>query len=333
MASQYDDAVAALYQAPLDQFVAERKRLAAELKAAGDKDGASRLAKLGRPTLSAWAVNQLWWNARDAFDELLASAERLRLGDLGVTRAHRDATASLRARAATLLTEGGHGAPEATLRRVTTTLSALAASGGFEPDAPGALAADRDPPGFGAAGFDALPAAPAAPAAAKPALAPATKAAAQEAKPAAPPAPRQKPEAAPKSAPRATAAKKDADARAAADAKAAAEAEVAERRRLEAERRAAEAEAERLEGERQREAEEQRRAERERIKKQAERQRVESALRLARRELDAHTREVERLEKELAKAQAARVPARAAVEELERKLAALGTGEGDDARE
>jgi hypothetical protein len=34
------------------------------------------------------------------------------------------------------------------LRRVTTTLSALAASGGFAPDAEGALLEDRDPPGF-----------------------------------------------------------------------------------------------------------------------------------------------------------------------------------------
>jgi len=37
---RYDDAVASLFQVPLDQFVTERKRLAAELKAAGDKPGA-----------------------------------------------------------------------------------------------------------------------------------------------------------------------------------------------------------------------------------------------------------------------------------------------------
>jgi hypothetical protein len=284
MPSSYDDAVSALYQAPLDQFVSERKRLAAELKAAGDKEGAARFAKLGRPTVSAWAVNQLWWHARDAFDDLLSSAERLRLGDVAASRAHRDATASLRARAATLLTEGGHGAPEATLRRITTTLSALAANGGFDPDAPGALAADRDPPGFGAAGFEALSAPPPpAPAARKPS------------------------EPAPKSAPRATAGKEDADARARAE---------AERQRLEA-ARAAEQEAARLAAERERQEE------RERIKKRAERQRLEAALRLARRDLDAHTREVERFEQELARATAAREPVRALVAELEQKLAAL----------
>ena len=69
---RYDDAVAELYQVPIDRFVAERKRLAGELKAAGDKDGAARLAKLARPPISAWAVDQLWWRARDGFDALFA---------------------------------------------------------------------------------------------------------------------------------------------------------------------------------------------------------------------------------------------------------------------
>ena len=81
MATSYDEAVATLYQGALDAFVAERKRLAAELKAGGDKDGAARLAKLGRPSLSAWTVNQLFWHDWDAFERLLASAERLRSGE------------------------------------------------------------------------------------------------------------------------------------------------------------------------------------------------------------------------------------------------------------
>ncbi len=60
-------------------------------------------------------------------------------------RPDREALATLRGRAATLLTESGHGATESTLRKVTTTLSALAANGGFDPDPPGALGADREP--------------------------------------------------------------------------------------------------------------------------------------------------------------------------------------------
>jgi hypothetical protein len=143
-----EHALQTLYQAPLDRFVTERGRLAAELRAAGDEGGAADLAKRRRPTISAWVVNQLHWHARALLDELFAAAARLRKGDLDATADHRDALAKLRTRAATLLTEGGHGATETTLRRVTTTLSALAANGGFEPDPPGALVADRDPPGF-----------------------------------------------------------------------------------------------------------------------------------------------------------------------------------------
>jgi hypothetical protein len=158
---RYDDAVASLYQVPVDRFVAERKRLAGELKAAGDKDGAARLAKLARPPISAWVVDQLWWQARDAFDELFDTAQRLRDGKLDAMAAHRDAIAKLRAEAAKILTSADHAANEATLRRVTQTLSALAASGGWDPDPPGALSADREPPGFEALGISnelALPA-------------------------------------------------------------------------------------------------------------------------------------------------------------------------------
>jgi hypothetical protein len=162
MVAQYDDAVARLYRAPFENFVVVRKELAAELKASGDKAGALRLAKLARPTIAAWAVNQLWWEAREVFDELLKAGERLRAGELAASGTHRDALTKLRGRAATLLGAAGHAASEATLRRVATNLSALAASGGFDPDPPGALSGDRDPPGFDLAGLAALEA-PAAP--------------------------------------------------------------------------------------------------------------------------------------------------------------------------
>jgi hypothetical protein len=148
MVTTFDEAVTALYRAPLDQFVAERKRLSSELKAGGDKEGAKRLAGLVRPPVSAWTVNQLFWEARETFDELFAAGHRLRAGDLGATNAHREAMAKLRNRAEAVLGAAGHAATEATLRRITTDLSALAAVGTFDPDPPGALAGDREPPGF-----------------------------------------------------------------------------------------------------------------------------------------------------------------------------------------
>jgi hypothetical protein len=153
MPTSYEQARDALYRAPLDAFVQERKRLAAELAQAGDKPASKQLAKLPRPSVSAWAVNRLYWEAREDLDALFAAAKRVGAGDLNATGEHREAMALLRARAAELLSDAGHATTESTLRRVTATLSALAAAGGFEPDAPGTLSADRDPPGFEAALF------------------------------------------------------------------------------------------------------------------------------------------------------------------------------------
>ncbi len=164
MTGGYDNALVVLYQAPLEAFVAERKRLAAELKTSGDKPGAARLAKLPRPPVTAWVVNQLYWHVPALFAELLESAGRVRDGDAKALASHREALSKLRARATKLLGEASHGASEATLRRVSMTLSALAAAGSFDPDPPGALSADREPPGFevfgiGAAGSGPVPAA------------------------------------------------------------------------------------------------------------------------------------------------------------------------------
>jgi hypothetical protein len=140
------NAVAELYQVPLDQFVAERKRLAKE---AGDKS----LLERKKPSVSAWVVNQLYWHARDAFDRMTDTAEQLRKGKLDADKPHREAIATLRARAATLLGDAGHPPTEGVLRRVTTTLSAIAAAGDWLGNEPGALAEDLEPAGFGAVGL------------------------------------------------------------------------------------------------------------------------------------------------------------------------------------
>jgi hypothetical protein len=109
-------------------------------------------SKKKRETISVWAVNQLWAHARDGFDDLLATADKLRKGDLRASGAHREALGKLKVRAANFLKDAGHQATEPTLRRVMQSLSAIAASG-WEPDEPGALTADRQPPGFGVPGL------------------------------------------------------------------------------------------------------------------------------------------------------------------------------------
>lgn len=143
----YADAARALYQVPLAQFTAERKRLADELRAAGDKKGGAKLRALPRPSVSAWVTNQLYWHARDRFDAMLAAAERLRGGDLAAQGDHRDAIAQLRQRATAMLTDAGHAPTSATLHKVSTNLAAISANGWF-PDDPGEIATDREPPGF-----------------------------------------------------------------------------------------------------------------------------------------------------------------------------------------
>jgi hypothetical protein len=326
MAGSYDDAVGELYRSAHDAFVAERKRLAGELKAAGDKAGAARLAKLARPTLSAWAVNQLWWHAREPFERLLAAAVRLRAGDQGGASERRDALAALKSRAASLLVEAGHAVSEGTLRRITTTLSALAAGGGFDPDPPGALAADRDPPGFDAAGLGGFGAASLG----TPGAADASGASPAGPSPSGAAAPRERPAAAPSEP---AAAKPAEHARAPAGAAGAARRdEGAERDRLERERVERErAERERLEREREeRELSErlradERRREEERAARHIERQRLQASLPALRSDLERREREVERLRAEVARVEGLARQARAAIDEAEKRLTELSS--------
>jgi len=73
-----DDDVDALYRLPLAEFTAARNTLAARLKQGGRRNEADFVKTLGKPPVSAWAVNQLYWNHRDAFDRLIATRERFR---------------------------------------------------------------------------------------------------------------------------------------------------------------------------------------------------------------------------------------------------------------
>jgi hypothetical protein len=143
-----DEAADHLYGVPLSTFVAERKRLVGELRSKGDRASATAVGALGRPSVSAWVVNQLHRQASVDLQALFDAAARMKTGDLSATEAHRQAVARLRARAGEILVGDGHAASETTLRRVSTTLLALSVDGSFDPDPPGQLVADRDPPGF-----------------------------------------------------------------------------------------------------------------------------------------------------------------------------------------
>jgi hypothetical protein len=75
-----EQALEALFTGPVETFIAERDRLAKELKAAGDKDGAAQVKGQHKPTLVAHALNTLVRAERPAIDELLALGGTLASG-------------------------------------------------------------------------------------------------------------------------------------------------------------------------------------------------------------------------------------------------------------
>jgi methyl-accepting chemotaxis protein len=152
--------VEALFKLPSSEFTAARNALAGRLKKAGRSDDAERVKALVQPSNAAWAVNQLYWQHRDLFDRLIATGERLRnaqasklagrAGDLrGALDALRETLSELTRAASDLLRESGGNTTPDLMRRVTSTLEALA-SIGIVPEGPrpGLLSDVVDPPGF-----------------------------------------------------------------------------------------------------------------------------------------------------------------------------------------
>jgi hypothetical protein len=97
------EAIDTLYAAALADFVGERKRLAAELRAGGDREAASELAKLPKPSAAAWSLNQLARQAPETVSGWLAAAAALRAAATNARQVGGDAIreASARQRAAT----------------------------------------------------------------------------------------------------------------------------------------------------------------------------------------------------------------------------------------
>jgi hypothetical protein len=152
------DAIDDLYQLPLADFTAARNALSSRLKKEGKKEEAEQIKALAKPSISAWAINQLFWNHRKAFDRLMASGEQLRRAQSSQLagkatdvrkplEARREALTELSRTAAKVLTDGGHAATPDMMRRITSTLEALSTLGSDGPQ-PGRLSDDVDPPGF-----------------------------------------------------------------------------------------------------------------------------------------------------------------------------------------
>jgi len=152
-----DDDIDALFRLSLTEFIGARKKLAAQLKKDGHTEEAARVKELAKPSISAWAVNQLYWEHREAFDELIATSQRFRKAQKSgkmldmreALDARREALSNLSDLATEFLRDAGHNPSLDTLRRIATTLEALSAHAPLsDGPTPGRLTQDIDPPGF-----------------------------------------------------------------------------------------------------------------------------------------------------------------------------------------
>jgi len=129
-----DEALDELYGAALDEFVAERKRLAKKLGG----DDAKDVAALKKPNVAAWVLNQLARRERRDVDLLLDAGHRLRQAQAGVLRGaeketfedarrkESDALKRLTKAAERLLRDARGSASASTLAQVDESLRAAA---------------------------------------------------------------------------------------------------------------------------------------------------------------------------------------------------------------
>jgi len=142
-----------LFQLPLAEFTAARNELA---KTAGA--GAAEVRALAKPSVPAWAVNQLYWRERRLYDGLVRASDRLRAAhtraiggqkvDLAALELQHQAAVKKAAEAIrAILARSGDPATPATMAAAIDTLQALPGGG-----TPGHLSRPLAPLGFGALG-------------------------------------------------------------------------------------------------------------------------------------------------------------------------------------
>jgi hypothetical protein len=160
MKDKLEDDLDGLFRLPVGEFTAARNALAVQLKKSGRRYESERVKALAKPSITAWAVNQLYWQHREAFDRLIASGQRFRKAQTAGRAAkladirealddRREVLLHLSDLATVLLRDAGSGSTPETIHRISTTLEALSAYGSSSDDLrPGRLSRDVDPPGF-----------------------------------------------------------------------------------------------------------------------------------------------------------------------------------------
>jgi hypothetical protein len=128
-----------LYGLALDRFIGERDAQVRSLRSDGRRDEASEVAALRKPSVAAWAINQLVRTQKRAVTALFKHGDALRdvqsqvlagTGGAAELRAagerEREAVNALVDKARGLLSGDGHELGAATLERVSETLHAAA---------------------------------------------------------------------------------------------------------------------------------------------------------------------------------------------------------------
>ncbi len=128
------DALDRLYGTPLEEFVAVRQALAAELKSRGETAAAQAVMKAAKPSRTAWAINQIARRHPGRVKALLETRDAAAAAQRGTADEFRAATQEYRAQAAGLvheardLLEAAGAAPSAVqVRRIAETLNAAGA--------------------------------------------------------------------------------------------------------------------------------------------------------------------------------------------------------------
>jgi predicted ribosome quality control (RQC) complex YloA/Tae2 family protein len=156
---QSDADLDALFALPLEEFTAARNALAKRLAHDGDGEAAEEVKKLSKPTVPAWAVNQLVRRKPELVERLIESGETLQeelvrgRGGADSLRAaqqrERQALRELIGAAEGLLREFGRSVTAQTLERISETLSAGSKSpAGRAALRSGRLSAELEPAGF-----------------------------------------------------------------------------------------------------------------------------------------------------------------------------------------
>ena len=124
-----DDRIDALFRIPLDEFTAARNELARQT-------GDAAIKRLEKPSLAAWAVNQLYWRQRKLYDDVIKTSGQVRTAykqmlagksadvkaaEVFHTEAMRRAKDALRK----ILEAAGNSASDGVMTPITETLDAL----------------------------------------------------------------------------------------------------------------------------------------------------------------------------------------------------------------